>query len=77
MPGRPATLTTGAKPERTLGGLGAWLVLAVVVVVAASLPAPFPQAARYTILALILYLALASGDRLANPINNLARSLGG
>lgn len=78
MPGRPATLTAGAKPERTYGGhLGAWLMAGVLVVVAAAAPAPVPDVARYTLAAIALYLLLAGADRWANPINRFARNLGG
>lgn len=78
MPGRPATLTATAQPARTYGGhLGAWIMAGVLVIVAAASPRPVPEVARYSLLAVALYLLLQGADRFANPINRFARNLGG
>jgi hypothetical protein len=79
---RPVSTLTGGESPRSepvpfTSHLGAWIVAAIALVVASMAPAPFPRVARYSLVAVALYLLLAGADRWANPINRFARNLGG
>lgn len=67
----------GSTIDGTLGDQAqAWLGLAIAVVLLSAAGPAMARAVRYTLLAVILYVALTNADRFAPAITRFNRSLG-